>query len=98
MRSPGPITEQLSSIIAIPAAAIPGILDRAGLADNGGPTKTIALVDSPTNPAIGKGDAGTCASAPVSGVDQRGLPRTPPMPISGLTSFSRSPATEGGSR
>jgi len=72
----------LASIVGIPAGlTLADILDPAGLADNGGPTKTIALTDSATNPAMDHGDAATCAAAPVSGLDQRGLPRTPPCDI-----------------
>jgi cysteine-rich repeat protein len=44
------------------------LLDPAGLADNGGPTQTIALL--PGSPAI---DAGDNASCPAT--DQRGVPR-----------------------
>jgi len=43
------------------------------LADNGGPTKTIALL--PGSAAIGAGIVAACNSAPVSGVDQRGQSR-----------------------
>ncbi len=43
------------------------------LADNGGPTQTMALL--PGSPAINAGDDATCAAAPVSGVDQRGIAR-----------------------
>jgi hypothetical protein len=47
------------------------------LADNGGPTPTIALVAG--SPAIGLGDAAVCQAttgvAPVGGLDQRGQPR-----------------------
>ena len=72
----------LDSIVGIPAGmTLVDILDPAGLQDNGGPTQTIALADSPTNPAIDKGHAATCAAAPVNGLDQRGLPRTPPCDI-----------------
>ncbi|MFI5399179.1 MAG: choice-of-anchor Q domain-containing protein [Candidatus Binatia bacterium] len=47
-------------------------LDPAGLANNGGPTQTIALLVG--RPAIDAGDNSTCTNAPVSGVDQRGVP------------------------
>lgn len=43
------------------------------LADNGGLTKTHALL--PNSNAIDGGDDATCAAAPVSGVDQRGVSR-----------------------
>jgi predicted outer membrane repeat protein len=52
-----------------------GILDPAGLADHGGSTRTIALVRSPDNPAINAAGSASCIAAPVSSVDQRGLPR-----------------------
>ena len=62
-------------------------LDPGGLANNGGPTKTLALctaVDTPTmgcaaSPAINAGDQTVCANssgtAPVDGQDQRGFAR-----------------------
>jgi CSLREA domain-containing protein len=57
-------------------------LDPAGLADNGGPTQTIALeMDSP---AINAGDERVCGDAPVNGVDQRGYIR----PGTGATNCS----------
>jgi hypothetical protein len=43
------------------------------LADNGGPTHTMALLAG--SPAINAGDDATCAAAPVSGLDQRGIIR-----------------------
>lgn len=43
------------------------------LGNNGGPTQTIPLLAG--SPAIGAGDPTVCANAPVSGVDQRGIPR-----------------------
>jgi hypothetical protein len=43
------------------------------LADNGGPTQTMALLAG--SPAIDAGDNATCAAAPVSNLDQRGSPR-----------------------
>jgi hypothetical protein len=48
-------------------------LDPAGLANNGGPTLTIALL--PGSPAINAGDQAICAAPPVNGVDQRGYVR-----------------------
>jgi len=48
-------------------------LDPRGLANNGGPTQTIAL--GSCSPAINAGDPAICANPPVSGVDQRGLAR-----------------------
>jgi hypothetical protein len=51
-------------------------LDPAGLADNGGPTETIAL--SGGSPAIDHGDPSVCAAPPVNGVDQRGIVRPEP--------------------
>ena len=52
------------------------------LADNGGPTKTHALIEG--SPAIDAGDNATCAASPVSGVDQRGVSR----PQFGATSLT----------
>lgn len=78
----GTINTRLASIVGVPAGRIlADILDPAGLATNGGPTQTIALTDSVQNPALGKGDAATCAAVPISGLDQRGQPRDPPCDI-----------------
>ncbi len=44
-----------------------------GLADNGGPTQTMALL--PGSPAIDAGDDAVCAAAPVNNLDQRGVAR-----------------------
>jgi len=52
------------------------------LANNGGPTQTIALL--PGSPAINAGDPVVCANPPVNGVDQRGFAR----PGSGHTQCS----------
>jgi hypothetical protein len=52
-----------------------GILVPGGVADNGGPTQTIALALVAGNPAIDTAISATCAAAPVSSLDQRGLPR-----------------------
>jgi hypothetical protein len=49
------------------------LLDPAGLADNGGPTSTIALLGG--SPAIDAGALVACAVAPVSRFDQRGYRR-----------------------
>jgi hypothetical protein len=49
------------------------LLDPAGPANNGGPTQTIALLAG--SPAIDHGDPDACATAPVDGVDQRGVSR-----------------------
>jgi hypothetical protein len=43
------------------------------LADNGGPTDTVALQAS--SPAIAAADLTTCQDPPISGLDQRGQPR-----------------------
>lgn len=50
-------------------------LDGGGLKDNGGPTETVALVNSPINPFATGGDPAVCAVAPVGAVDQRGVAR-----------------------
>ncbi len=48
----------------------------ADLADNGGPTHTMALL--PGSAAIGRGKIGKCNASPINGMDQRGLPRAAP--------------------
>ena len=45
----------------------------ATLANNGGPTKTHALVAG--SPAVDRAPSADCTAAPISGVDQRGYPR-----------------------
>jgi hypothetical protein len=49
------------------------LLDSAGLANNGGPTQTIAL--EADSPAIDAGDESVCAAPPVDNLDQRGYVR-----------------------
>lgn len=64
------------SIVGLPEGlTLADILDPAGLADNGGPTETIALVPSADNPAIDAAAVATCAGTSGEAVDQRGLPR-----------------------
>ncbi len=43
------------------------------LADNGGPTQTVALLAG--SPAINAGDATACAASPINSLDQRGVTR-----------------------
>ncbi|HEX7408843.1 MAG TPA: choice-of-anchor Q domain-containing protein [Candidatus Binatia bacterium] len=57
-------------------------LDPAGLANNGGPTQTIALQAG--SPAVNAGDESVCAAPPVNNLDQRGYVR----PGDGATSCS----------
>ena len=62
------------------------LLDPAGLANNGGPTQTIALRAS--SPALDHGDPAVCAAPPVNNVDQRGFPRRNPYdPICDIGAF-----------
>src|SRR5439155_10324773 len=49
------------------------LLDPAGLANNGGPTQTIALEAG--SPAINAGNETICAAPPVNNLDQRGFVR-----------------------
>jgi Right handed beta helix region/Chlamydia polymorphic membrane protein (Chlamydia_PMP) repeat len=58
------------------------MLDPGGLANNGGPTQTIALLAG--SPAINAGDESACAAPPVNNLDQRGYVR----PGAGATSCS----------
>ena len=65
-----------TSVIGVPGGlTLADILVPAGLANNGGPTQTIALAQVAANPAIDTGTGAACAAAPVNGLDQRGLPR-----------------------
>lgn len=56
----------------VPSVSLPAILNSA-LADNGGPTRTHALVAN--SPALDAAPKAACNAAPIGGVDQRGLPR-----------------------
>lgn len=53
--------------------ATDSLLDPQGLADNGGPTQTIALQAG--SPAINAGDETICAAPPVGNLDQRDFVR-----------------------
>jgi predicted outer membrane repeat protein len=64
--------------LSYPDSSCPGVnadpkLDPNGLADNGGPTWTIALLSG--SAAIDAGDNSTCAGGYVSNLDQRGVTR-----------------------
>lgn len=56
------------------------------LADNGGPTKTHALLEG--SPAIGAGNPAICAAAPTNGLDQRGYARGAAACDSGAYEFA----------
>ena len=72
----GTVETTTTSIIGVPGGkTLADILVPAGLADNGGPTQTIALALVAGNPAIDAGTSSVCAASPVSGVDQRSMPR-----------------------
>jgi predicted outer membrane repeat protein len=58
----------------------------AALANNGGPTQTIALLAG--SPAVDHGDPSVCAAPPVNNVDQRGVTRsTASDPICDIGAF-----------
>ena len=64
-----------SNVLAIPVGkTVLDILDADGLADNGGPTRTVGI--AATSPARDAGDATVCVSAAVGAVDQRGRVRS----------------------
>jgi len=72
----GPVETATTNVIGVPVGlTLADILDPDGLADNGGPTHTIALALVAGNPAIDTATSAVCSAAPVSGVDQRGMPR-----------------------
>lgn len=60
------------------------------LANNGGPTQTMALLSG--SPAIGLGVSAICNATPLSGLDQRGDPR-PAACDSGAFQTQPAPAT-----
>jgi CSLREA domain-containing protein len=55
------------------SAALSGDPNLGPLADNGGPTQTMALLYP--SPALNAGDDATCAASPVNNLDQRGMTR-----------------------
>jgi CSLREA domain-containing protein len=55
------------------SAALSGDPNLGALADNGGPTQTMALLAG--SPAVDGGDNAVCAAAPVNNLDQRGIVR-----------------------
>jgi len=63
------------------------------LANNGGKTATLALLEG--SPAIDAGDNGICTTAPVNGVDQRGVSR-PQGPACDLGAFEVDRGDDGG--
>ncbi len=56
-----------------------------GLASNGGPTQTMSLQSG--SPALGTGDAATCAAAPVNNLDQRGEVRPQGDPVCDIGAY-----------
>ena len=72
----GPVETETTSVIGVPVGkTLADILVPAGLADNGGPTETIALALVAGNPAIDTGTSAACAAASVNALDQRGFAR-----------------------
>jgi hypothetical protein len=77
----GPLTSSTTSVIGIPVGKTLAdilVVDNLGkpvLADNGGPTKTIALALVAGNPAIDAATGAVCAAPPVGALDQRGRTR-----------------------
>jgi CSLREA domain-containing protein len=67
----GTLDTDTANLIGAEAA---GVLDPAGLADNGGRTATVRLLPTAAA-AIDAGNDSTCAGDGVEGVDQRGLAR-----------------------
>jgi len=66
---------ETTSVVGVPVGKTLADILAGGLANHGGPTQTIALALVAGNPAIDLGTSAVCAAAPVSGLDQRGLPR-----------------------
>ena len=69
-------------------------LDASGLANNGGPTLTVALADG--SPAIDAGLTSTCTGMAINNVDQRGLTRDDPCDIGAFEVVDNPVATVGG--
>ena len=67
------IAGSTTTAYSVVASSASGVLDSRGLRDNGGPTKTIVLSTSTSNPALKIGDPDWCNFAGY--VDQRGLAR-----------------------
>ncbi|MEZ5847114.1 MAG: CSLREA domain-containing protein [Geminicoccaceae bacterium] len=69
--------------------AVDVLFETGELADNGGPTPTIALRDDPSNPAIGGADPDTTLA-----VDQRGLQRDSAPDIGAFEAGGAEPGTD----
>lgn len=65
----------VNSFVGLPPGHTIGEYLAGGLADHGGPTKTIALTRASGNLALNRGKATVCAASPISGIDQRGVAR-----------------------
>ena len=69
-----------SNVLDLPPGTTLGdLLADVGPASNGGTTLNIAI--APGSPLFDAGDSAACAAWPVSGLDQRGVPRTSPCDI-----------------
>lgn len=80
------------NVIGIPEGkTLADILDDDGLADNGGPTKTIGIADA--SPARDAGEVMVCISAAVGSVDQRGRARTSLCDIGAVEEESVAPTS-----
>jgi CSLREA domain-containing protein len=74
----GTINPSGVNLVGDGSCSVPGALSGdpmlGPLANNGGPTMTMALL--PGSPAIDSADESICAAAPVNNLDQRGQPRS----------------------
>ena len=83
----GDLTHVDPAAVFAATATIPGTSVLGGvLADNGGPTMTVALLDAASNPAIGRAELNQLTT------DQRGDPRPSPDGHSDIGAFEVEPA------
>lgn len=71
----------VSSLVGLAGKTLADYFDPVTPADNGGPTKTLKPKLVSGNALIDGGNATVCASAPISGQDQRGYSRLNPCDI-----------------
>ena len=85
----------VSSLVGLAGKTLGDYFSPSTLADNGGPTKTLKPKLVAGNALIDGGNATVCASAPISGKDQRGFGRLNPCDIGAVDVDRTKPVVSG---
>ena len=85
----------VSSLVGLACKTLGDYFSPSTLADNGGPTKTLKPKLVAGNALIDGGNATVCASAPISGKDQRGFGRLNPCDIGAVDVDRTKPVVSG---